>query len=424
MTGGSDVGDMSLADRLDPFEASYLADPYGIFFEARCEEPVFYSDRMDAWVVSRYDDVKRLLSDHSSCSSRNTLRPVQPFTPEVRQILQEGGYRGARILLNSDPPDHASMRSLLRGAFTPRRLAALEPAIRRIVHDHVDAFERDGQADIVRQLTYGVPALVIFIMLGVPEEDVPRVKSWARNWVVFMCGKPSPGEQAVLAGEFVSFWQYCEDLVERRLEAPGEDLVSDLVRAAQGDGAQVTLCEIASAVFALLLAGHETTTGLLGNGLRQLLSRPSVWEELRSDPTLIPRAVEEVLRFDSPVIAGRRLTTRPVEVAGVTIPEGSPLVLLLGAGNRDEAQFPDSEHLDIHRDNAAHHLGFGFGVHYCLGAALARLEARVVLEVLTQRLPDLRLTPEQDLEFLPNTLLRCPQQLLLQWEAPVPAVTR
>jgi cytochrome P450 len=169
-------------------------------------------------------------------------------------------------------------------------------------------------------------------------------------------------------------------------------------------------------VFILLIAGHETTTGLLGNALRQLLSRPSLWDDLRRRPSLIPQAVEEVLRFDSSVVSGRRVTTRPVEVAGVTIPEGSAVVLLLGAANRDEAQFPDAERFDIHRPNAAHHLAFGFGVHYCLGAALARLEARVVLEVLTQRLPNLRLVPEQEVEFLPNAAFRCPQRLLLEWD--------
>jgi cytochrome P450 len=415
--------DTSLADRFDPFEASYVADPYGIFFEARHTEPVFYSTRLGAWVVSRYDDVKRLLSDPSACSSKNALTPVQPFTPEVKQILQEGGYRGGRVLINSDPPDHARMRSLLRGAFTPRRLAALEPAVRRIVHDHVDDFERDAEADIVRQLTYRVPALVIFMLLGVPDEEVPRVKSWAGNWILLACGRPGREEQARLAREFVSFWRYCEDLVERRLEAPRDDLVSELLRAGEGDGAQVTRREIVSAVFALLVAGHETTTGLLGNGLRQLLSRPSLWEELRRDPSLIPGAVEEILRFDSPVVALRRLTARPLEVAGVSIPEGSPLLLLLGSGNRDEGRFRDAERLDIHRHDAAQHLAFGFGIHYCVGAALARLEARVVLEVLTQRLPNLRLVPEQDPEFVPNTMLRCPQRLLLQWEALVPTVT-
>jgi cytochrome P450 len=419
------MGGMDLADRFDPFAASYLARCYGVFFQARHHAPVFYSPRYGAWVVSRYDDVKRLLSDPSVCSSRNTLRPVRPFTPEVQQILQEGNFRAGRVLVNSDPPDHVRMRSLLRGAFTPRRLVDLEPVIRRVVHEHVDAFERDGRADIVRQLTYGVPAVVILLLLGVPEEDVPRVKSWAGNWALLMFGDPAPDEQVRLAHDLVSFWRYCQDLVDRRTEAPGDDLVSDLVRAGAADDAEVTPREIASAVFALLLAGHESTTSLLGNGLRQLLARPPLWEELRRDPSLIPGAVEEVLRFDSPVIGWRRTTTRPVEVAGETIPADSTLLLLLGAANRDEAQFPGSECFDIHREDAAHHLAFGFGIHFCLGAALARLEAKVVLEVLTERLPNLRLAPDQDLEFVPNTLLRSPRRLLLEWDAPapVPAVT-
>jgi cytochrome P450 len=415
------MGNVSLADGFDPFEAACVADPHEVLSEA-LQQPVFYSARLGAWVVSRYDDVKRLLSDHWSCSSRDALRPVQPFTPEAKEILQQGG-RAARVLINSDPPDHGRMRSLLRGTFTSRRLTALEPTIRRIVHDHVDAFEREGRADIVGQLTYGLPALVIFRLLGVPDTEVAQVKAWAGHWVVFMCGTPGPDEQAGLARRFVSFWRYCEDLVERRTESPGEDLVSDLVRAAEGDPAPVTVGEIASAVFMLLIAGHETTTGLLGNALRQLLSRPTVWDELRRQPSLIPQAVEEVLRFDSPVISARRVTTRSVEVAGVTIPEGSPVVLLLGAGNRDEAQFPDADRFDIHRPDAAHHLAFGFGVHHCLGAALARLEARLVLEVLTQRLPKLRLVPEQDVEFVPNASFRCPQRLLLEWDPVEPAVT-
>jgi cytochrome P450 len=232
-----------------------------------------------------------------------------------------------------------------------------------------------------------------------------------------MWGRPNEAEQVRLAQGMAAFWCYAETLVVRRAEHPRDDFTSDLLLARAGDLAALSRTEVTQIVYELLFAGHETTTGLIGNALRQLLTHRHAWEEICRDPALIPNAVEEVLRFDSSVIAWRRRTTQAVQIGGVPVPAGANLLLLLGSANRDPAVFADPERFDIHRPNAREHLSLGQGAHYCLGAPLARLEARVVLEELSARLPGLRLAPGQTPRFQPNTTFRGPLSLLVEWGA-------
>src|SRR5262245_30107979 len=274
-----------------------------------------------------------------------------------------------------------------------------------------------GRADLVRDLAWDLPALVIFRVLGVPDEDVPRVKAGAESRLLLMWGRPTEDEQARLARGMAAFWRYAEALVASRAEQPRDDFTSDLLRARDGDLPALNHQEVTQIVYELLFAGHETTTGMIANALRQLLTARHAWEEICGDPALIPNAVEEVLRLDSSVIAWRRQTTRPVEIGGVPVPGGANLLLLLGSANRDPAAFEDPDRFDIHRRNAKEHLSFGQGAHYCLGAPLARLEARVLLEELSARLPGLRLVPGQTLRFQPNTTFRGPLALLVEWDA-------
>jgi cytochrome P450 len=213
-----------------------------------------------------------------------------------------------------------------------------------------------------------------------------------------------------------AFWRYAEALVAGRARQPRDDFTSDLLLARDGDLPALTHQEVTQIVYELLIAGHETTTGLISNALRQLLTHRPAWEEICRDASLIPNAVEEVLRFDSSVIAWRRQTTQAVQIGGVAVPAGANLLLLFGSANRDPAVFADPEHFDIHRPNAEDHLSLGQGVHYCLGAPLARLEARVVLKELSARLPSLRLVPGQTLRFRPNTTFRGPLALLAEWD--------
>jgi cytochrome P450 len=405
-----------LAGRFDPFHDPYLADPYPFFAEARAATPAFYSPDLGYWVVTRYHDVRHILRTPELFSAANTLAPLQPICPAAGRLLAEGGFRPIPTLTNLDPPGHSRVRRLTNVAFTTRRVAAMEPFVRGLTGRFCKERLSSGRADLVRDLAWELPALVIFRVLGVPDEDVPRVKAGAENRLLLMWGRPGEDEQVRLAQGMAAFWCYAESLVASRAEQPRDDLTSDLLLARDGDLPALNHHEVTQIVYELLFAGHETTTGMISNALRQLLTHRQAWEEICRDPSLIPNALEEVRRFDSSVIAWRRLTTRAVQIAGVPVPAHANLLLLLGSANRDPAVFEGPERFDIRRHNAREHLSFGHGAHYCLGAPLARLEARVVLEELSARLPSLRLVPGQTLRFQPNTTFRAPLALLVEWD--------
>jgi cytochrome P450 len=292
----------------------------------------------------------------------------------------------------------------------------MEPFVRELTARFVEERLSSGRADLIRDLAWDLPALVIFRVLGIPDEDVARVKAGAASRLLLMWGRPEEDEQVRLARGMAAFWRYAESLVASRAEQPRDDFTSDLLPARDGDSPALNHQEVTTIVYALLFAGHETTTGLIGNAMRRLLAARHAWEEICRDPSLIPNAIEEALRFDTSVIAWRRQTTQAFKIGGVPVPVDADLLLLLGSANRDPAVFEDPDRFDIHRRNAKEHLSFGQGVHYCLGAPLARLEARVVLEELSARLPSLRLVSGQTLRFQPNTSFRGPLSLLVEWD--------
>ena len=320
-------------------------------------------------------------------------------------------------LTNVDPPAHTRVRRLANVAFKPRRVAAMEPFIRDLVVKFGEERLARGSADLIRDFAWELPALVIFRILGVPDEDVPRIKAGAESRILFMFGHPSDEEQCRLARGMAAFWRYAEELVAARAREPREDFTSDLLLARDGELPALTHPEVTTIVYGLLLAGHETTTNLLGNAFRRLLSDRSAWEDLCRDSSLIPNAIEEVLRLDSSVIAWRRRTRQAIEIGGVPVPAEADLLLLLGAANRDPAVFEDPERFDIRRAKARDHISFGHGAHFCLGAPLARLEARVIFEEFTARFPTLRLTAGQTLRFSQNISFRGPLSLLAQWDS-------
>lgn len=400
----------------DPFARSYLDDPYAVFAQLRAEAPVRYEPDLDHWVVSRYADVRAVLADPVTYSARNAVSAVVRFNGEQVRMMREAGFTVPHLLVNLDPPEHARARRIAGRAFTPRRLAGLAPVIRELAGRHVDRFPPGGPVDAVAGLAYELPAEVLFVLLGIQEEDVPQVKAWAEDRLTLIWGRPEPEEQTTLTRATVEFWHYCERLVETRQADPGDDLPSELLTDSQS-AEPLTPSEVATVVYGLLFAGHETTTNLLANSLRRLLGVPGLWERLRAEPGLIPAAVEEVLRLDSSVPVWRRVTTRPVELAGVALPAGARLMVLLGSANHDEDVFECPAELDLDRANTREHLSFGFGIHFCLGAALARMEVRTALEVLAERLPGLRLTEGQELEFHPNLSFRGPTRLLVEWNA-------
>jgi cytochrome P450 len=400
----------------DPFGESFLADPYPDFARFVAHEPVFWSESLRYWVVSRYADCRRVLRDYTTFSAANSLAPVTPPCARAGQALRDGAFRSVPTLTNVDPPAHNRTRRIAYLAFTPRRVARLEDFVRATVRRFIAERLDDGRADIVSSLTWELPARVIFEVLGIPPADVESVKRGAETRLLFMFGRADDDAQVRIATGMADFWRYCEALADDRRAAPRDDFTSDLVHTLDRDGKPLDQQEVSTILFGLLLAGHETTTNLLGNAVRRLLEHRASWEALCADPSLIPNAVEEVLRYDSSVIHWRRRTTRPVELSGVMLPAGADVLVSIGAANRDPAVFTEPDRFDIRRPEAGEHLSFGFGPHYCLGAPLARLEARVVLEELTAALPTLRLQPGQTFAFAPIIGFRGPRAVHVEWD--------
>ena len=410
-----------LGREFNPFADPYLADPQAFWLRARQAEPVFYSPEVDHWVVTRYEDIKAIFSDPQTFSASNTQHPIKPLAAEVVQLLQSGGLRTKPVMSNADPPEHTRIRKFTWQAFTPKRIAQLEPEVRRLVTRFIDRIESQGRADLVREMFYELPVLVLFIFLGMPEEDVARVKTWARNRLMLTWGRLSDAQQMIEAKGLLEYWKYTEAYVQRLVANPPDNYVGDLLRVSLANGTDLSLNEVTNVVYGLLTAGHETTTSMSANAIVTLMRHRDAWERLCADPSLIPNAVEELLRFDSSVITWRRKALKSVVLAGVQIPEGAKLLLALCSGNRDDAHFPEPERLDLERDNAKTHLSFGFGIHYCLGAPLARLELKVILEELTRRLPSLCLVPDQPWQYPPNTSFRGPAQLWAEWRVREPS---
>ena len=403
-----------LAADFDPWGAEYIADPYPFFARARAEEPVFYSPQTDLWMVSRYDDIWAVLRDPARFSAANALSPVSPFTPEAQRILLEGDYTLKPALTNNDPPDHTRVRGHINRAFSARRIAQLEPQIRRYTDGLIDAFVAAGRAELIHQFAYPLPIQVVFRLIGIPEEDMDQIKEWCGDRVLFIFGKVSPEEQIACAHNLVAFWRYIKDFCELRRREPQDDLTSELAAIADKDESQLSMHEVASVVMGLGFAGHETTTNMIGSSVMHLLNSGQ-WSRLSADPALVENAVEELLRFDGSVPVWRRVAKQEVVLGGVTIPAGGKLGLLLGSANRDPAHFAQPDLFDIHRADARDHLAFGKGIHFCIGAALGRLEIKITLERLAQRLPGLQITPGQAIEYVPTISFRGPKRLLVEW---------
>ena len=392
--------------------------------KARNESPVYYLDDIDFWAISRFDDIKTVLSDKERFSAEITLMPLNPMAQEALDLLQQRNFSPRPTLSNNEREDHERIRMNAQKAFSPVRNRKLEPYIRKLVNDAIDRFEDDKRADLVKQMVYELPALVLFKLLGIPEQDVQKIKMWADSRLILSFGKPSVEDQLIAAGHLADYWDYCLDLVQKRIREPQDDLPSDLpedlrpalIATRDGDDSILTVEDINNVVFGLLLAGHETTTNMSGNAILSLLQDQPSWKAIVADHSLIPNTVEECLRFRSSVVAWRRLAKVDVEIQGVKIPAGSRLLCFLPSGNRDEAHFDNGEAFDIHRSDARSHISFGFGRHFCLGAPLARFELKILLEELCTRLPGLRLAADQDLMPVEAVQFRGPRELWVEWD--------
>jgi hypothetical protein len=383
--------------------------------QARAEDPVTYLPDIGYWAVSKYDDVKRILGDTENFSAEITLQPLEPFTDEVVKFLKERKFTPRPTLSNNTRDDHTRIRRHTQIAFAPRRMKALEPYIRQLIDEAVGEFIGDKRADLVAQLVYELPALVLFKLLGVPPEDVAHIKRWADDRLLLTFGRLNGERQLEAARNLADYWDYCLDLVQQKMADPGDDLTSDMLATRAEDESALSIEDINNVVFGLLLAGHETTTNASANAILTLLQEEGAWTELAENPDLIPGAIEELLRFRPSVVAWRRLAREPVKISGVSIPAGDRVLCFLASANRDEDKFEDSELFNMHRKDARAHIAFGFGSHFCLGAPLARFELRVILEELTKRLPNLRLVDDQSFAMVETVQFRGPKELWVGW---------
>jgi cytochrome P450 len=398
----------------DPLSPAFLDDPFAVLATLPRDAPVFYAPTLDYYVVTRWADIEAVFLDHETYSAAITQQPLVPLEPEALAILHPGGKVPPASMVSQDPPAHARLRSPTARAFTPRRVAEMEPRIRVIVDQLLDAVDSTAPFDLVAALSFPLPATVIFSFVGISEHDWPRLKEWCGHRASLSWGRPAPGEQVGHAGNMAAYRGYLRGFVTDKAGRRDESFTSALLAIHDENPDALTHEEICSILFGLTFAGHETTNYLIGNMVRRLLEDPARWDAVVADPALIPAAVDETLRHDPSVPAWRRVTTRPVTLGGVDLPAGARLFLWLAASGRDPSVFRDPDAFDLHRADASRTLAFGKGIHYCIGAALGKLEARLALEALTRRFPRLRLVTPQKLDFHPNISFRGPQALWVE----------
>jgi cytochrome P450 len=392
----------------DPLAPDFLANPYAFMDE---RPPVFYAPSLDYYVVSRYADVEWAFLHPELFSAAPAQLPLVALVPEAMRILLEGGHRPQPSMVSLDPPEHTRLRAPAARAFTPRRVAAMEPRIRETATELLDAIDASQPLDIVDALTRPLPLTMIFRFMGVPRSDWPRLRAWGANRLSLGWGRPGPEEQIEHAQNMASYRGYLRELVAAKATERGDDFASALLDIHDEDPDKLTHEEIASILFSLSFAGHETTNNLLGNCLRRLLEEPARWRAVVADPELIAGAVDEVLRYDPSVVVWRRQVKEEVTIGGVPVPAGAKLFLWLAATGRDASVFPEPERFDMRRANARRTLAFGRGIHFCIGSALGRLEAQVALGELVRRYPGLQLVPDQEIPFHPNISFRGPLTL-------------
>ena len=405
------------AAAFDPFAGPYQADPADALRWSRDREPVFYAPALGYWVISRHADIKAVFRDPVLFSPRNALDKITPVSHEATDALAGYGYAMNRTLVNEDEPVHTERRRALMEHFLPERLAAHEPMVRRLVEERIDALIDRGRADLVDAMLWEVPLTVALHFLGVPEEDMETLRRFSIAHTVNTWGRPSPEQQVEVAHAVGRFWHYAGTVLEKmRAEPDGPGWMHFAIRENARNPEVVTDSYLHSMMMAIIVAAHETTAHAAANAIKLLLTDGEAWEELCADPSLIPNAAEECLRYAGSVVAWRREATDDAVVGGVAIPAGAKLLIVQASGNRDERRFEDAERFDIRRDDAADHLTFGYGAHQCMGKNLARMEMRVFLEALTRRLPHMRLVADQRFTYLPNTSFRGPDHLWVEWD--------
>jgi cytochrome P450 len=393
-------GDDLLKATLD--DGTYFSNPFPLFAQLREHDPIFYSEHLGGWVVTRYDDVAEILHNHQDYSSKGrVLHLISQLDGDVRDQLPLLQMHFATGLAHSDAPEHKRLRSLLAQAFTPKISENMRPITKSIVGDVLD--QLDSEADLIADLFTPVPALVVGQLLGSRVEDIPNLIRWAHaiNGLYEKGGKID-GAKAIHAEEMLGqMREFVRERADERRSAlqrgsldPESDVLAGLVSAESEDGA-LSDSELLSTMVTLFVAGHETTTHLLGNGLLAILHQRSLFEEICADPNLIPKAIDEMARFDGSVPRSWRIAKQEMRIGDITIPQGALVLPILASANRDEKVFDNPDRFDLQRDSRKH-LAFGKGVHVCLGAPLARIEGQEIITEIVKRFPNIALNTEYE----------------------------
>ena len=391
------------ADAINLADPAHKADPFPFYARLRAEAPVFrfaMPDKRTAWLVTRYDDVTAVLKDERFIKNKQTAWQLggaeRPWVPAAFRPLM-------RNMLNLDPPDHTRIRALVQKAFTPALVERMRGRVQALTHELLDRVRGRGRIDLIRDYALPLPTTIIAEMLGVAAKDHHKFHRWSNVLMTITASFWGRIRAIPIVWKFLRFNRR---LIAARRAEPRDDLVTAMVRAEEA-GEQLTEDDLTAMIVVLLIAGHETTVNLIGNGMLALLQHPDQTARLRADPALLRPAVEELLRFTSPVeMATERFAREDVTVAGTTIPRGGMVFPVLASANRDERYFPNPDKLDVTRE-PNRHVAFGQGIHFCLGASLARLEGQIAIRTLLERFPDLRLAaPASSLRWRGGLLLR------------------
>jgi cytochrome P450 len=391
-----------------------VADPYPFFAELRTSDPVHWSDRYRAWFISRWDDVFEALRDPRFSSDR--VKPVfdTKLTDEQRAARKPMFDIFQYWMVFNDPPDHTRLRGLVNRAFTPKAIAALRPRIEEVVAEQLEVIRQRGSADLIRDFAFPIPAVVIAEMMGVPAADRDLFKSWSDAIMALVFGAAdAPGRREQAQRSLLDLAAYLHDLLSHFRRRPAENLLTDLIGSQEADD-RLSDDEIVATCTLVLFGGHETTTNLIGNGTRTLLNAPDQLVRLVAEPKLLTVAVEELLRFDGPSKMEVRRAAAEIEMRGSTINQGDQIYFIQAAANRDPEVFENPDTVDLGR-SPNRHCGFGFGIHYCLGAPIARVEGAIAIDALVRNLPGLRIGPDPEV-WHPPLISRGMQSFTVTWD--------
>jgi cytochrome P450 len=404
-------GSASFGGEQDLVDEQNVQDPFPLFAWLRENDPIHWSASLGGWVVTRHEDVLGVFNRPGEFSSER-FRLLSPDHTSDRESVQAVARVLRDWLVFRDPPDHTRLRGLLQKSFTPRQLELNRWGIQKTIDDLLERVAARGEMDFIRDFAFPLPALVICILLGAPTGDIDAIKRWSDRLAAYLGGSVGGSDNfAEAQGGLSKLVDYFQRLSAERRRTPRDDLMS-LMLAAEHEGQRLSADEVVANCILLLFAGHETTTNLLGNGLHHLLRQPEQERRLRAQPEMIGNAVEEFLRYDGPVPATAKVARRDLEWRGAKLQRGERVLPFMSAANRDPAAFADPDTLDVSR-RPGRHLAFGFGIHFCLGAPLARLEAGLAFETLLRRLPELEALPGR---FKPRLFLRGLESLRLRWD--------